>query len=56
MFHYLLGTFIALGLFIRKNRAKVDPTLEYWRQLTAGSWFTWIAVSSVLCAITTSII
>lgn len=56
MFHYILGTFIALGLFIRKSRAKVDPTLEYWRQLTAGSWFTWIAISSILCAITTGII
>jgi heme/copper-type cytochrome/quinol oxidase subunit 3 len=56
MFHYILGIFIALGLFIRKSRAKVDPTLEYWRQLTAGSWFTWIAISSILCAITTGII
>lgn len=56
MFHYIIGTFLALGLLIRRSRAKVDPTLEYWRQLTAGSWFTWIAISGVLCAITTGII
>lgn len=56
MFHYIIGTFLALGLFIRRSRANVDPTLEYWRQLTASSWFTWIAVSGVLCAITTGII
>ena len=56
MFHYIIGTFLALGLFIRRRRAHVDPTLEYWRQLTAGSWFTWIAVSGILCAITTGII
>ena len=56
LFHYILGTFIALGLFLRKRRAHVDPTLEYWRQLTAGSWFTWIAVSGILCALTTGII
>ena len=31
MFHYILGTFIALGLVIRRSSAKVDPTLEYWR-------------------------
>lgn len=56
LFHCIIGAFIALGLFIRGFRAKVDPTLEYWRQLTASSWFTWIAISGVLCAITTSII
>ena len=56
MFHYIIGTFLALGLLIRRSRAKVDPTLEYWRQLTASSWFTWIAISGVLCAITTGII
>ncbi len=56
MFHYIIGAFLALGLFIRGFRAKVDPTLEYWRQLTASSWFTWIAISAVLCAITTGII
>ncbi len=56
MFHYVIGTFLALGLFIRGFRAKVDPTLEYWRQLTASSWFTWIAIAGVLCAITTSIV
>ena len=56
LFHYFVGTFIALGLFIRGFRANVDPTLEHWRQLTASSWFTWIAISGVLCAITTGII
>jgi heme/copper-type cytochrome/quinol oxidase subunit 3 len=56
MFHYIIGAFIALGLFIRGFRAKVDPTLEYWRQLTASSWFTWIAIAGALCAITTSIV
>jgi len=56
MFHYVIGTFLALGLFIRGFRAKVDPTLEYWRQLTASSWFTWIAIAGALCAITTSIV
>lgn len=54
MFHYLIGAFIALGLVLRGYRAKVDPVLEEWRQRTAGSWFTWIAIAAILCAITTS--
>ncbi len=56
MFHYLLGSFIALGLVLRNGRAKVDAVLETWRLRTAGSWFTWIAISGVACAITTSFI
>ena len=51
MFHYLLGAFVALGLVIRGYRTKLDPVLEEWRQRTAGSWFTWIAISGILCAI-----
>ena len=49
-FHYIIGTFIALGLVIRARRADVDPTLEKWRIRTAASWFTWIAVSGIICA------
>ena len=56
MFHYLLGGFIALGLVLRARRIDTDPGLEKWRQRTAGSWFTWIAISAVLCALTTSVI
>jgi len=54
MFHYLLGAFVALGLVIRGYRTKLDPVLEEWRQRTAGSWFTWIAISGTLCAIAAS--
>ena len=54
MFHYLIGAFIALGLVLRGHRAKVDPVLEEWRQRTAGSWFTWIAIAGVICALATS--
>ena len=54
MFHYLLGAFVALGLVIRGYRTKLDPVLEEWRQRTAGSWFTWIAISGILCAIANS--
>ncbi len=54
MFHYLVGAFLALGLVLRGYRTSIDPTLEKWRQRTAGSWFTWIAISGVLCAIATS--
>ena len=54
MFHYLLGAFVALGLVIRGYRTKLDPVLEDWRQRTAGSWFTWIAISGILCAIAAS--
>ena len=54
MFHYLIGGFVALGLVIRGRRASIDPVLEEWRQRIAGSWFTWIAVSGILCAIATS--
>jgi heme/copper-type cytochrome/quinol oxidase subunit 3 len=49
-FHFILGSFVALGLVIRARRASVDPTLEKWRIRTAASWFTWIAVSGVICA------
>ena len=56
MFHYILAGFIALGLVIRSRRATVDPVLESWRIRTAASWFTWIAVSGIACAITTSFI
>ena len=56
VFHYVIATFLALGLVIRARRASVDPTLEMWRMRTAASWFTWIAVSGVACAITTGII
>ena len=54
MFHYLVGSFVALGLILRARRVKIDATLEEWRQRTAGSWFTWIAISGVLCALATS--
>jgi heme/copper-type cytochrome/quinol oxidase subunit 3 len=54
MFHYILGAFIALGLVIRGYRTQLDPVLEEWRQRTAGSWFTWIAISGVICALATS--
>jgi len=56
MFHYILGSFIALGLLIRARRTKIDPVLEKWRMATTSSWFTWIAISGIACAITTSII
>ena len=54
MFHYLIGAFIALGLVLRGRRVKLDTTLEEWRQRTAGSWFTWIAIAAVLSALATS--
>lgn len=54
MFHYLLGAFVALGMVIRGYRAKLDPVLEEWRQRIAGSWFTWIAISGVICAFVSS--
>ncbi|MCX6451246.1 MAG: hypothetical protein NTZ31_06080 [Actinobacteria bacterium] len=54
-FHYIIASFLALGLVIRARRANVDPTLEKWRMRTAASWFTWIAISGVICAITTGI-
>ena len=56
IFHYLVGGFIALGLVLRHGRAHVDPTLEIWRQRTAGSWFTWIAIAGVISALVTSIV
>jgi heme/copper-type cytochrome/quinol oxidase subunit 3 len=56
MFHYIVAGFIALGLVIRSRRATVDPILESWRIRTAASWFTWVAVSGIACAITTSFI
>jgi len=56
LFHFLIGSFIALGLVLRARRASVDPILETWRLRTAGSWFTWIAISGIACAITTSFV
>ena len=50
VFHFILGSFIALGLVIRARRANVDPSLEKWRIRTAASWFTWIAVAGVISA------
>ena len=55
-FHYLVAGFIALGLVLRNRRASLDPVLESWRIRTAASWFTWVAVSGVAVAITTSFI
>jgi heme/copper-type cytochrome/quinol oxidase subunit 3 len=54
-FHYIIGSFVALGLVIRARNANVDPTLEKWRIRVAASWFTWIAVSGVICAIVLSL-
>jgi hypothetical protein len=54
-FHYILSAFVALGLTIRARRASVDPTLEKWRIRIASSWFTWTAVSAVICAIALSL-
>ena len=54
-FHYIIGSFVALGLVIRARRASVDPTLEKWRIRIAASWFTWIAVSGVICALVLSL-
>ena len=56
MFHYLLSSFIALGLVLRHKKAHVDATLETWRLRTAGSWFTWVAISGLACALTTTFI
>jgi heme/copper-type cytochrome/quinol oxidase subunit 3 len=56
MFHYILTLFIALGLAIRYHRAHVNATLETWRQRTAGSWFTWTAISGIALALTTTFI
>ena len=56
VFHYFLAAFIALGIVIRARRADVDPALEKWRMRTAASWFTWIAISGVAVALTTSFI
>ena len=54
-FHYIIGSFVALGLVIRARRASVDPTLEKWRIRIAASWFTWIAASGVICALVLSL-
>ena len=54
MFEYLISIFIALGLVIRGYRATVNPILEEWRQRTAGSWFTWVAIAGFLTAMTIS--
>jgi heme/copper-type cytochrome/quinol oxidase subunit 3 len=56
LFHYLLSLFISLGLIIRAQRGLENPALTVWRHRTAGSWFTWVAISGVLLALTTSFI
>ena len=56
MFHYILGAFVALGVALRSRRNDLNAVLEFWRQRTVGSWLTWIAISGIACAITTSII
>ena len=54
MFVYLISIFVALGLVIRGSRTTLDPVLEEWRQRTAGSWFTWIAIAGFLSSLTIS--
>ena len=54
--HYILGSFVALGIALRNQREKIDPVLKEWRLATAGTWFNWIAISGVICAVTISII
>jgi heme/copper-type cytochrome/quinol oxidase subunit 3 len=56
LFHYIIGSFVALGLVLRARRAHVNPILETWRLRIAGSWFTWIAISGIAAAITTSFV
>lgn len=56
LLHYLLTTFLALGLFLRSFRVRLHPDLELWRLRTAQSWFTWVAFSAVLCAVTTMLV
>ncbi len=53
-FAYLISIFVALGLVIRGRRTSIDPVLEEWRQRTAGSWFTWVAIAGFLSALTIS--
>ena len=54
--HYILGSFVALGIALRNQREKIDPVLKEWRLATASTWFNWIAISGVICAVTISII
>ncbi len=54
MFAYLISIFVALGLVIRGYRVTLNPILEEWRQRTAGSWFTWVAIAGFLSAVTIS--
>ncbi len=54
MFDYLISIFVALGLVIRGRRTMLTPVLEEWRQRTAGSWLTWVAIAGFLSALTIS--
>lgn len=56
MFHYIIGAFVALGVALRSRRNDLNPVLEHWRHRTVSSWLTWIAISGIACAITTSFI
>jgi heme/copper-type cytochrome/quinol oxidase subunit 3 len=56
LFHYIVGTFIALGLAIRNRRVQMDAVLETWRLRIASTWFTWIAISGLACALTMTFI
>jgi heme/copper-type cytochrome/quinol oxidase subunit 3 len=56
MFHYILGAFVALGVALRSRRNDLNAVLEFWRHRTVSSWLTWIAISGIACAITTSVL
>ena len=56
MFHYCIGAFVALGVALRSRRNDLNAVLEFWRHRTVGSWLTWIAISGIACALTTSVI
>ncbi len=56
LFHYFLGSFIALGILIRNRTTDLPHELDLWRQRVAQSWFTWCAIAAVLTALTLSVI
>jgi heme/copper-type cytochrome/quinol oxidase subunit 3 len=55
LFHLLLTTFLAVGMWNR-GRRHIYSASSFWQVRLVATWWAWVALASVLAAFTTSFI